>query len=171
MVEPDEAGWVDEHIATALCRVGMRASGQLAARQLLRVGPPGARPPQIPQARVVHAVGVVQGPIAVNEDWPRDLHVLDVRPHEPCGLEGHHRNSCSQLVEGLLVLLQLQQVPAAGQSTEVSMKHEQQPRILIVFETMHAARSIRKLERRRGLTSTIPCESSSHAQYLLSALT
>jgi hypothetical protein len=42
-----------------------------------------------------------------------------------------------------LLLLQLQQVPAAGESPKVPVKHEQEPLSPIVAEPVHASFSVR----------------------------
>jgi hypothetical protein len=48
------------------------------------------------------------------------------------------------------LLLQLQQVPAAGESTKVPVKDQQQPMSSIVAEPMGAPFRVRQLERNRG---------------------
>jgi hypothetical protein len=55
------------------------------------------------------------------------------------------------------VLLQLQQVPAAGESSEVSMKYQQEPLTLVIREAMDAAFAIGQFEGNRrpaNLTSS-----------------
>ena len=47
----------------------------------------------------------------------------------------------------LLVLLQLQQVLAAGESGEVPMEHHQQPSPAIVLQPMQPAAGVAQLER------------------------
>ena len=49
-----------------------------------------------------------------------------------------------------MLLLQLQQVPAAGESTKVPVKDQQQPMSPIVAEPMGAPFRVRQLERNRG---------------------
>jgi hypothetical protein len=51
-----------------------------------------------------------------------------------------------------LVLLQLQQVPAAGESPEVPVKDEQEPMALIVTEPVHASVSVWQFEWNSPLT-------------------
>jgi hypothetical protein len=59
------------------------------------------------------------------------------------------------LVEGPLVLLQLQQVPAAGQSAQMTVEHQEQPAAREVREPPRAPRQIRQLEGRRGSADSI----------------
>jgi hypothetical protein len=78
--------------------------------------------------------------------------LLDVRPSHRRGLKRDHDNPGFQLLEGPRVLLQLQQVPAAGQSTQVAMKYHQQPGAFVVFKAVNAALGIWQGKGNRWLT-------------------
>jgi hypothetical protein len=46
------------------------------------------------------------------------------------------------------VLLQLQQMPSAGESTEMAMEHQKQPVSAVVLQTMHSPGEINEREWR-----------------------
>jgi hypothetical protein len=94
----------------------------------------------------MHAVTAVQHAILIDKYGPLDVGVRHVRPSERCGFERHHRDSYAQLVERSLVLLQLQQVPAAGESPEVAVKDQQEPMAPIVAEPVRTPFSVWQLE-------------------------
>lgn len=97
-----------------------------------------------------HAVAAVQRAIVIDEYGPAEFHFSKIRAHLRRSLEGHDCDLYSQIPERLLLLLQLQQVPAAGESTKVPVKDQQEPVSPIVAEPMRAPFSVRQLERNRG---------------------
>jgi hypothetical protein len=76
---------------------------------------------------------------------------LDVCLHQPgwCERDDHYLDA--QPAELGLVLLQLQQVPSAGESTEVAMKDEEQPRAPVVGHVVDPTLVIGQGERRCAL--------------------
>ena len=149
MMEPHGARRIDEHIAPELSRVGAGVFRQSAARELFQVRQPRPASPDVPQASLVHAVASVQCAVVVDEHGPVNLRFRKVRPNERRGLERHDRDPYPQLLERSLVLLQLQQVPAAGESPKVPVKHQQKPVTLIVGQAVCAPVRIGQFERNR----------------------
>jgi len=143
MMEPDDACRVDENIAAELKRVAARVFRQAAARELLEVSDPRPGSPDVPKTPPIHAVATVQRAIAVDEYGPAQFHFGHVRSGDRRSLERHDRGLYSQIPERLLLLLQLQQVPAAGESTKVPVKDQQEPVSPIVAEPMRAPFSVR----------------------------
>ena len=149
MMEPHDARGIDEHIATELSRVGARVFRQPATRELSQVRQPRSASPDVPQPSPVHAVAAVQRAVAVDENRPGNVCVRQVRAHERRGFECDHRDADRQILERLLVLLQLQQVPAARESSQVPVKDQQEPIALVVAEPVCAPVRIRQFERNR----------------------
>ena len=136
MMEPHDALRIDENVATELSRVGAGVSRQVAARELFHVRQPCPGSPNVTQASLVHAVAAVQRAVVVDENRPGDFRFCKVRANERRGLEGHHGNPYRQIPERPFVLLQLQQVPAAGESPKVAVKHQQKPFASVVGQTV-----------------------------------
>lgn len=143
MMEPDDGRRIDEHIATELSRIASRIFRQPAARELLHVSGPRPGSPNVPQASAVHAVATVQRASVVDENGPGDLRFSQVRSNKRRTLEGHDRDPYPQILERLFLLLQLQQVPAAGESPKVPVKDQQEPLSPIVADPVHAPFSVR----------------------------
>jgi hypothetical protein len=162
-MEPHDPCRIDENIATELSRIGTRVFRQAAARELLEVGDPRPGSPDVPKTSPVHAVATVQRAIAVDEYRPAEFHFCHVRSGERRRLERHDRDLYSQIPERLLLLLQLQQVPTAGESTKVPVKDQQEPVSPIVAEPMRAPFSVRQLERNRGPARLLSLSALYHA--------
>lgn len=148
-MESHDAGWIDENVTAKLARVGAGVSRQAAASKFLRVGQPGPDPPDISETPPIHAVGTVQRAVLVEENRPGDSCVGDVGANGRRGLERDHGDPDSQFLEFPLMLLQLQQVPAAGQSTQVAVEHQQEPLTLIIGQTACASLGVRQFEGNR----------------------
>ena len=153
MMEPHDARRIDENIATELSRVGAGVFRQPAARKLFHVRQPRPASPNVPQASPVHTVAAVQRAVVVDENGPGDVRFRKVRANERRGLERHHRDPYPQILERPFVLLQLQQVPAAGESPKVPVKHQQKPFTLIVGQAVYMSVRIGQFERNRRLAS------------------
>jgi hypothetical protein len=145
--EAHGACWIDEDIATELRRIGMRGSRPPAAHQFLRVRPPRSGSPDVPQASSKHPVGAIQTPSLIDQDCPASAGLLDVGARERTRLERHDDDSGVEIAERPFVLLQLQQMPSARQSTEVAMKHQEHPMSLVVSEAMDATLCVEECER------------------------
>jgi len=150
MMEPDDACRIDEDVATELSRVAARVLRQSTARELLHIGDPRPPAPDVPEAPAVHTVAAVLRSILVDEHGPAELHFGQVRTDLRGSLERHDRDLYSQIPERLLLLLQLQQVPAAGESPKVPVKDQQEPMSPIVAEPVRASLCVQQLERNGG---------------------
>lgn len=164
IVESHSARRIDEDIAAELSRVRAGVSRQPAVREFFRISQPRPGSPDVPQMSPVHAVAAVQRAVVVDENGPGDLRFRDVCTNERRALERHHDNPRPEILECPFVLLQLQQVPAAGESTEVPMEHQQEPMTLVIGEAVCAPLGIEQFERNRrpaNLTSSNPlCHAS-----------
>ena len=136
MMEPHDARRIDENIAPELSRVGAGVFRQPAARELSHVRQPRPGSPNVPQPSAVHPVAAVQRAVVVDENGPGDFRVRKVRANERRGLERHHRDPYSQILKRPFVLLQLQQMPAAGESPKMPVKDQQEPVTLIVGQAV-----------------------------------
>ncbi len=73
---------------------------------------------------------------------------MDVCLDEPPGLKRHYGDLYAETRQFVLLLSQLRQVLAAGQSGQMPMKHQQQPLSGVVFELMNAVADVRQTKRR-----------------------
>lgn len=112
---------------------------------------------------LMHPVVAVQRTLTINENGPCDFGFRDVGPNKRRCLERHHHNPRPQILERPFVLLQLQQVPAAGESTEVPMKHQQEPMPLVIGEAVYAPFGIGQFERNRRLANLTSSHDWCHA--------
>lgn len=142
MAEAHSTFRIDKDIPTELRRIGMRGSWPPAAYQFLRVRPPRSGSPDIPQAPSKHPIGAIQAPCLIDEDCPTDAGLLDIGARERTSLERHDDDVGVEIDKRPFVLLQLQQMPSARQSTEVAMKHQQQPMAPVVLQTMDATLNV-----------------------------
>ena len=142
-MKPDDARRIDENITAKLSRVAARVLRQPTARELFHVRDPRPAAPDVPHASTLHAVTAVQHPIPIDKNGPGDLRVRHVRARERCRFERDHADSYPEFLELLLVLLQLQQVPAAGESPKVPVKDQQEPVSAIVAKPVDAPFSVR----------------------------
>lgn len=135
----------------------MRGPRESATCQFLRVRAPRARPPDVPHAPSKHPIYAIQSPRLVDEDRPADARLLDVGAGRRGSFEAHNYDSDVEIGEGPLMLLQLQQMPAARQSTQVAVKDQQQPVPVVVLETMDPALTVGK-SKGLGGTADHACE-------------
>jgi hypothetical protein len=105
---------------------------------------------------------VVETPRLIDEHCPGDTGLLDIGARERTGLERDDDDIGVEIAQGLRVLLQLQQMPSARQSTKVPMKHQQQPMALVVLETMGASLDVRERERGGGMTDLVFANDTRH---------
>jgi hypothetical protein len=107
---------------------------------------------------VEHAVSPVQNSAFIDENRPAKTRVLDICARDRARLERHHNDMDVKARERRFLLLQLQQMPSARQSTEMPMEDEQQPVSLVILETMNTSLDVRQGER--GGVSRILCHVS-----------
>jgi hypothetical protein len=136
MMEPHDTGWVDQHIAALLCGVGPRYPWKPAAERLTTIGQDGGKTPQVAEPGFVHAVGSEEPPVGVNQQWPDQAGLVQIRAGLVPSFEGDDQRLDLKPIEFLSRLLQLQQVSAARQSEEMPVEHQQQPPAAVVFEPM-----------------------------------
>ena len=154
MEQPDRAGWIDEDIAPELTRITreVSSSGRSSSDELLRVGPPHGWAPDVPCLAMEHPVPSIERPRLVDQNRPPHTRLVRVRAGPWTPLERHHDDTGIEFLKGAFVLLQLQQMPAARQSTQVPMEHQQQPVPSVVFEAVETAFLVWQYEWHRGTT-------------------
>ena len=79
--------------------------------------------------------------------------ILDIRFGEKTRFKGDNNNFYISPLEFILVLLQLQQMPSARESPQVSMKHHQEPRASIIMKMVSFPLQIRKSKGERRLSN------------------
>ena len=117
----------------------------------------------MPLLTAEHAVPPVERPRLVDENGPPKARIVRVRAGLEATLERDHDDVGIELLERPFVLLQLQQMPAARQSTQVPMEDQQQPVPAVVFEVVESAFPVRQRERHRGITDVCALHDSSFA--------
>ena len=151
MVESHNAPRIDQHIPTLLRGISHRPSWKAATDELLDVGPPRCRAPEILQLCLEHAVGPIDLSLFVDQDRPRKPGLVEIGSDQWATLKGHHHELHVQRAERILGLLQLQQVSAAGQSNQMAMEDHQQPGSLKVLKSMDPAVDVWQRKRHGGL--------------------
>ncbi len=127
MMEPHDSTRVHENIAPSLADVPSGFFGEAAMRELFEVSPPCGWSPYIPEARFKHSIGPVKLTFGIDQKRPAKARVLDIGPGKKPGLEGDDCNLYLTPLELGFVLLQLHQMPTAGQSPQVPVKDHQKP--------------------------------------------
>jgi len=156
--QPDRARRIDEDIAPELTRITLEvgSSGRSSPDELFRVGPPRGQTPDVPRLAAEHPVPSIERPRLVHENRPPDARLVRVRAGPWAPLERHYDDAGVQFLKRSFVLLQLQQMPAARQSTEMPMEDQQQPVPAVVFEAVEATFRIRQREWHSGTTNERP---------------
>ena len=149
MKEAQSPVWINEDVAAELRRIRAGRPGPSAAPQFLGIGPPRPRSPDVPDAASKHSAGAIEATCLVDENRPTDAGLVDVRPRHVTLLEGDDDDLRVEIDQRPFVLLQLQQVPSAWQSTEVAVKHEQQPVSPVLLEAVDPAPGVGQGKRHR----------------------
>lgn len=155
MMEPHQTGRIDEHITAALVDVTTRRPEPLPARECLQIGPPCAWPPDVPEPCAKHVVCAINISRFIDQKRPGESGFLDIAACENVRFKRDDDDRNVAIQKGLFMLLQLQQVPAAGQSPQMSMKHHQQPHAPVVFQAMRFAFGIRQGKWIGEVTATL----------------
>ena len=116
----------------------------------------------MPPRAVEHAVPSIERPRLVDENGPPKPRLVRVRAGLWATRERHHDDADIEFLKRPFVLLQLQQMPAARQSTQMPMEDQQQPVPPIVFEVMETAFRICQCEGHRGITNECALHDSSN---------
>ncbi len=127
MMEPHDSSGVYENISPSLADVPFRLFGPAAVCEPFEVSPPCGWSPYIPEAGFKHATGSVKLTCCIDQKRPAKARILDIGSGEKSGFKSDDYNLYIPPVELIFVLLQLQQVPLAGQSPQVPMKDHQEP--------------------------------------------
>jgi hypothetical protein len=112
---------------------------------------------------------VIQRAFVIAQNGPGKPEAGPIRPALRSRFERHHDHAYVQIVERALMLLQLQQVPTAGQSTKVAVEHEQQPHAGVIRQPVKASIGIRQLEQDRRLPNQNAAAAPGHSMRLLDA--
>ena len=91
----------------------------------LRINPPRFRSIYIPPATAPHSIGGIQCAGFVDEHWPGDICFAHILLGGRPGFEGDNNYVYAQRCQLVIMLTQLRQVFASGESLEVAVKHEQ----------------------------------------------
>ena len=86
--------------------------------------------------------------IGIDKQRPWKLSLFHIGPSHKVRVERYDGDVDFSVLKFLLVLTQLRQMFTAGQSTQMPMKHQQQPAAGVVFKTMRCAIDVRQREVR-----------------------
>ncbi len=151
MMEPHDSRGVYENISPSLADVPFRLFGRAAACELFEVSPPCAWSPYIPEAGFQHAVCPVKLACRIDQKGPAKARIFDIGPGKKSSFKSDYYNLYIAPVEFVFELLQLQQVPPAGQSSQVPMKDHQKPRVTIIVKAVRFFPRIREAKADSGL--------------------
>ena len=155
MVQADHTGRVDEHVTTALGNIALRPVQFLSGKNTLPIGQPGSHPPDIPEGSGKHPVTAVELPFFIDQLRPDQTGLLDILPGQKTRFKGNHRDGNTESRQLCFVLPQLREMGAAGQSAEVTVKNQQQPRAFIVSQMVHLPLTVGKRKRHRRFSGQI----------------
>lgn len=130
---------VDQDVSAELAQVVGGTAQLAAAPQQLDVAPPGRRTKNGPPSAPVHAVGVIEFLRFVPQDGPGKRRFAGIVLGDGGTLERDDDNGDVQRFQFAGVLLQLQQVFAAGESGQVPVEDHQQPAAGVIVEPVRPA--------------------------------
>ena len=139
MVDLDDAGRIDQNIASQLVHVGGRQLEASAANQELQIHPPGRWSPYVPPVSVSHPVGPVQIERPIQQDRPPQTGVADIRVHRWSAFKRHHSDADAKRIQLVIVRSQLRQVFTTRQSAQMPVEYQQQPMAGVIFDAVHLA--------------------------------
>ena len=128
-------------------------SGRSSPEQLFRVRPPRAWAPDVPPPAAEHAVLPIERPRLVDENGPHDAGIVCVRASPRPALERDHDDADIEFLKRRFVMLQLQHMPTARQSSQVPMEDQQQPVPVVVIEVVETTLRIRQCKWHRRITN------------------
>jgi hypothetical protein len=156
MVQTDGPAGVDQHVSATLVYVPSRFCDLLPLDDLLQVSPPGFRTPNIPKGSGKHAVVPVRFAGIIDKKRPAKRSIFNVSARKMAALKRYHHDLYVPPAEFLFMITQLRDVRPAGESTEVAMKHHQQPASPVVLEKEGFSAAVPKAERDGGISRQIP---------------
>lgn len=154
VAEAHDATRIDQHVAAELQDVGIGSCRDAAPCELFEICPPRLWPPDIPESSRQHTVGAIHLPGFVQEHGPRELHLVGVHPGLGGRLERDDHRADVPPFQLAPTTLQLQQVPAAGESTEMAMEDHQQPATSIMLERVQAPPDVWQRKSNRWLSDS-----------------
>jgi len=144
MMEPNDPSWINENITAPLTDVPLRFLGKTTMRYFLEISPPCVRSPDIPKGGCEHVIGIVHFTGSIYKKRPMKTGILDIGFGEKTRFKGDDHYFHISPAKLIFVLLQLQQVPSARESSEVSVKDHQEPRPPIIIEKVGFLFRVRK---------------------------
>lgn len=97
----------------------------LSLREKFRIYPPRSWPKDIPPTTAFHSISRIQGAGLVDKHRPLKIGLANVGLRHGPVFESHYNYLHSQIFELAVMLTQLRQVFAAGQSRQMAVEHEQ----------------------------------------------
>jgi hypothetical protein len=147
MMQTNGSARIDQHISAALEDVPFRLYELLSLGNLLQIRPPRFRTKNIPIGGGEHAIFPVRFAGIIEKNRPGQQSIFNVTARKKAGLKCDHDDLYVPPAEFLLLITQLRDVRAAGESAEVAMKHHQQPTPPVVFEKVDFPAAVPKVER------------------------
>jgi len=169
MVQTDSSARVDQHVSATLEDVPSRFYDLLPLDDLLQVSPPGFRTPNIPKGSGKHAVVPVRFAGIIDKERPAQRSIFNVSARKIAALKDYHHDLYVPSAEFLFMITQLRDVCPARESTEVAMKHHQQPTSPVVFEKVGFPAAVPKVERDGRMSRQIAHATSRNAPRRISA--
>jgi hypothetical protein len=118
---------INDHVAATLVRIIRRQTHALSAGDQLEIQPNRARANEINPPGMLHAVGVIKHPLAIDDHRPVELCFGDIRFGDRQGLEGNDHDLRVAICQFRRPVAQLRDMFAARQSGQMAMKDEEQP--------------------------------------------
>jgi hypothetical protein len=125
---------INEHIAAPLSNIVMGHLRVVSLGDFFGIGPGATWVPDIKKTGCEHVVLIVETSSTVDEQWPLQFRLGHIGLGKKIGLKCNNGYIDLQSGQFIFLLSQLRQVLAAGQSTQVAMKHEKQPSALEIAE-------------------------------------
>lgn len=137
---------VDQNIATQLVEIPARTAKTSSFHEKFRIYPRRSWSIDIPPATAFHSISCIQGAGLVDKHRPRQTRLADVGLRRGPEFESDDNYVDSQSSELVLMLTQLRQVFAAGQSREMAVEHEQEPIARVLTESVGVLAFVRQFE-------------------------
>jgi hypothetical protein len=125
---------IDQDVAPLLLYIAVRSLRQSSLADFPGRGPPGPESPHLPECRLQHTVFPVQFPGGIQEKRIVNIVIHNILSGGDLSGKGDSRKL--QLMLSVCILLHLQEVTGAGQSTQMPVKDHQQPAAQIIVQAM-----------------------------------
>ena len=127
MREGHPAFRINQDIPSQLMPVLARFSGTLASQDQLQILENRTGIVKVPPAAPIHAVSLVGSEVRIEQERPGKPGFMDIVLCHRVSVESDHQQLQAQLGQFRFALSQLRQVMAAGRSSQMAVKHQQQP--------------------------------------------